>query len=199
MENYDVFMLIVLIVATLWGAYKGLAWQVASISALVVSYIAAYRFRAQVAPAMPVGAPFNLLLAMLVIFLVCNLAIWILFRLIKSFMDRLKLREFDHQTGALLGLAKGVLLCVLITLFAMTFGRENHRRTIIQSRSGYYISWLLSQSHPWIPSEVREIVLPYVENFQQQMRAAGRGDGAAPPAGDSQRVPSPGWYRSARP
>ena len=177
MENYDVFMLVILALTTLWGAYKGLAWQVASISALVVSYIAACRFRAEVAPLMPVGAPFNLLLAMLVIFLASNMAIWLIFHLVKSFIDRLKLREFDWQTGALFGLAKGILLCILITLFAMTFGSEQHRQTIVRSRAGYYISWLMSQSRPWIPREVREIVEPYVVDFQRKLDAARRADG----------------------
>ncbi len=198
MENYDVFMLIVLGLATLWGAYKGLAWQLASISAIVVSYLAAYRFRSDLAPYMPAEAPVNLLVAMLVIFLACNLGIWILFRSVKSFIDRVKLREFDHQTGALLGFAKGVLLCVLITMFAMTFGKEEHRRQIVQSRSGYYIARLLAASYPWIPREARDLLSPYVERVRQQLeqRSIDR-IGDVPGEGSSERWGWPNGVRSA--
>ncbi|GIW93133.1 MAG: hypothetical protein KatS3mg110_1174 [Pirellulaceae bacterium] len=190
MENYDVFMLIVLGLATLWGAYKGLAWQIASISALVVSYLAAYRFRSHLAPYLPGEAPANLLLAMLLIFLACNLAIWLVFRSVKNFIDRVKLREFDHQTGALLGAAKGVLLCVLITMFAMTFGKEEHRRQIVRSRSGYYIARLLAASYPWIPLEARDLLVPYVERVRRQLEQRELEESGQGPA---QRPAEPRW------
>ena len=35
-------------------------------------------------------------------------------------IDRVKLNEFDRQMGALVGFAKGVLLCIAITFFAVT-------------------------------------------------------------------------------
>lgn len=43
MEPYDILMLVVLAGATVFGAWKGMAWQLASLSSLVVSYLAALR------------------------------------------------------------------------------------------------------------------------------------------------------------
>ena len=38
----------------------------------------------------------------------------------KRTIDRLKLKEFDRQIGAIFGLAKGVLWCAVITFFTVT-------------------------------------------------------------------------------
>ena len=41
MQTYDLLMLLVLVCATIFGFWKGMAWQLASLASLVVSYIAA--------------------------------------------------------------------------------------------------------------------------------------------------------------
>ena len=46
MEIYDIVMLVVLLAATLFGAFKGFAWQLASIASIVVSYIVAHKYLA---------------------------------------------------------------------------------------------------------------------------------------------------------
>ena len=113
-------MLAVLLAATACGAWKGVAWQVASLGAIVASYVVAYRYRDAVAAWIPATAPWRVFLAMLLLYVGTSLAIWIVFRLVSRLIDRMKLKEFDRQIGALLGLAKGMVLCVIITLFAVT-------------------------------------------------------------------------------
>ncbi len=44
---------------------------------------------------------------MLVLYILTSLAIWLLFRMVSGIIDRVKLKEFDRQMGALFGLAKG--------------------------------------------------------------------------------------------
>ena len=48
---------------------------------------------------------------MFVLYLLTSLAIWIVFRFISSVIERVKLKEFDRQMGALFGLAKGHSCC----------------------------------------------------------------------------------------
>ena len=55
------------------------------------------------------------------------------FRLVSRLIDRVKLKDFDRQFGALLGLAKGSLLCMLITFFSVTLLGEQKRAAIVQS------------------------------------------------------------------
>ena len=87
-----------------------MAWQVASLGAIFASYVVAYRYRDVVAAWIPVAAPWRVFLAMLVLYVGTSLAIWVGFRVVKRLINRMKLKEFDRQIGALLGLAKGVVL-----------------------------------------------------------------------------------------
>jgi membrane protein required for colicin V production len=175
MSSYDIFMLVVLGAATAWGAYKGLAWQVASLSAIFVSYFVALRFREPVSRLLPAQEPWNRFLAMLLVYIACSLVIWMVFRFVSEIIDRVKLKEFDRQIGALLGFAKGVLLCVIITLFAVTLTGDQRRQSIVNSRSGHYISKVLAGTSRWIPPEARQVVQPHLERWNQRLQEAGQG------------------------
>lgn len=170
MEVYDIIMLVLLLGATIFGAWKGLAWQVASLSAIVASCFVTIRFQAQLASVIKVGGePWNTFLAMLILYVGTSLAIWVAFRFVSDFIDRLKLKEFDRQLGAILGFAKGVLLCVIVTLFAVTLLGESPRQNIIESYSGYYIAKLLDNAHTVIPPEVHEVLHPYIDSLDQRL------------------------------
>jgi len=169
MQPYDIIMLVVLVGATLFGAWKGLAWQVASLSSIFVSYFVAHTFREQVASVIDASPPWNKFLAMLILFIGTSLVIWIAFRFISEFIDRVKLKEFDRQIGALLGIAKGVLLCVIITLFAVTLLGDTQRQQIMASRSGYYIAVLLDRSHAVMPPEVHDVLEPYIHSLDERL------------------------------
>src|SRR5688572_3596631 len=114
-------MLLVLVAATIFGFWKGMAWQIASLASLVVSYFAALRFSTQLAPVFGDSAPLNRFVAMLAIYVGTSFIIWTSFRLIAGVIDKVRLESFDRQLGAMFGFAKGVLLCVVITFFAVTF------------------------------------------------------------------------------
>lgn len=173
MDTYDIVMLVVLAGATLFGAIKGFAWQLASLGSVVVSYFVAYRFREPLAESIRAEPPWNLFLAMLILFVGTSLVIWVGFRMISRTIDRLKLKDFDRQIGAAFGLAKGALFCILITMFAVTLLGPSTREQIVQSRSGYYIAKVLDKSDMVIPPELHEVVAPYIEKFENKLRSAG--------------------------
>lgn len=170
METYDILMIVVLVAATLFGAWKGLAWQIASLAAIVASYYVAFNFRDELAQHIHTAPPWNVFLAMLILYVGTSFAIWVVFRLVSGVIDRVKLKEFDRQIGALFGLAKGVLLCVIITLFAVTLATEQQRQAIIRSKSGYYIAILLDKSDPVLPKEVRDVLHPYIHQLDEQIQ-----------------------------
>ena len=120
MQTYDIVMLIVLASTTIFGAIKGFAWQLASVASIVASYFVAYFFRNDVAKMINADPPWNLFLAMLLLYFGSSFVIWMAFRLVSTSIDKIKLRDFDRQLGAGFGLVKGVLICLLITMFAMT-------------------------------------------------------------------------------
>ncbi|MFT5527932.1 MAG: membrane protein required for colicin V production, partial [Pirellulaceae bacterium] len=162
MQIYDIIMLTVLVGATVLGLWKGVVWQIASMASIFLSFFVAMHFREPVAKLIQAAPPWNKFLAMLALYIGCSLAIWILFRLVSDFLDRIKLKEFDRQLGAVLGLAKGVVLCVVITMFAATLLTQEQRDEVINSKSGYCAAWLLYQAHDVMPAEVHDVIHPYM-------------------------------------
>lgn len=169
MQNYDLLMLAVLGAATIFGFWKGLAWQVASLASLVVSYFAALRFADQLAPRVSQHAPFNKFAAMLIIYAVSSAGIWIVFRMVAGFIDQVKLKEFDRQMGALVGFAKGVLICIAITFFAVSLLGQEQRDQIIASRSGQYIVKFLDKADAVAPPEIQQVIGPYIDQINQRL------------------------------
>lgn len=167
MQGYDLFMIVVLVAAIVWGAWKGLAWQIASIASLAVSYLVSLNFRNQLAQYITAAPPWNMFLAMLILFLGTSLVVWVCFNFISELIEKVKLKSFDRQVGAMFGLAKGVLLCVLITLFAVTLMSEPQRQAICNSRSGYYIAVLLDRADGIMPREIHQVLDPYIREFDE--------------------------------
>jgi len=169
MVAYDLLMVAVVVLMTLYGSWKGMAWQLASLSAVFVSYLVAYRFRTPVSEMIDASHPWNIFLAMLILYIGCSLVIWLSFRFISHLIDRIKLREFDSQIGALFGCFNGVIVCVLATLFSVTLLGEKTRESIVSSRSGYYIAVLLDKSHTLMPEEIHQVLHPFIEQLDGDM------------------------------
>jgi membrane protein required for colicin V production len=169
MQTYDLLMLAVLGATTLFGFWKGMAWQIASLASLVLSYFAALRFSEQLAPTFGDHAPWNRFVAMLVIYMVTSFIIWTLFRLVSGAIDKVRLESFDRQLGAMFGLAKGVLLCVAITFFAVTLLPPAQGEAIVASQSGRYIVALLDKSHSVFPPEIHQVVDPYLNKIEERL------------------------------
>jgi membrane protein required for colicin V production len=169
MQIYDLIMITVLIAAMVFGAWKGFVWQLASLASLVVSYFVALRFSNDLAPYLSGQEPLNRFLAMLLIYVGCGLMIWILFRMLSGLIDRVKLKEFDRQMGAVTGLAKGGLLCVAITFFAVSLSGDSFRQSILESRSGCYIGHFIERLDSIMPKGMHEVVHPILERLDTEL------------------------------
>ncbi|MBN2578123.1 MAG: CvpA family protein [Pirellulales bacterium] len=165
---YDIIMLVVLVGTLLFGVWKGMAWQAASLGSLVLSAVVALQFGDSLAPYISAEAPWNRYLAMFVLYLGTSLTIWVVFRLVSKAIDRVKLKEFDRQLGALFGLAKGVLLCVVITFFAVTLS-ETARQAVLKSYSGYAIAQLTRHAGPVLPEDVRAVIGKYIDELDHKL------------------------------
>src|SRR5439155_908443 len=134
-----------------FGAWKGMAWQVASLASIVASYFSSVNFCGALAPLISAEAPWNKAVAMLILYVGSSIGIWLVFRLVAGFIDSVRLRDFDRQIGAIFGAGKGVLLCLVITFFALSLS-ETSRGMVHSSRAGYYMSQLLKESDPYLPT-----------------------------------------------
>ncbi len=206
MQAYDLIMLIVLGMATLFGAIKGFAWQVASLASILVSYFVAYRFRFDVAEMIHAKPPWNQFLAMLLLYVGTSFVIWVAFRLLSGAIDRVRLKEFDRHLGAGFGFAKGLIYCLLITMFAMSLLGPNQQAAICQSRSGYYIATALDRGVGVLPREIHDVVGPYLARLDsklkdgQQHEETTEGDGGSIWPGGFNSLPTiPGGLTEALP
>lgn len=168
MDWYDIAMLAVLGLATLMGLWKGMAWQLASLGSLVLSYFLALKFSAQLAPVFGSTAPLNRFVAMLVIYLVTSVVVWLGFRFVARFLDKIKLRDFDHQVGALFGFVKGVLLCLAVTFFALGLS-DALRDHILATKSGHYMAVFIDKAEAIMPPEIHKVLDPYLNKLEQRL------------------------------
>ncbi len=174
LEAYDIIMLLVLLAAIVFGAWKGLAWQLASLSAIFVSYFVAYQLREPVAQHVVsrfvnVSAPWDRIVAMLSLYLLASLIIWIIFGYVRTIIDRVKLQDFDRHAGAVLGGVKGVILCMIITLFAVGLLDDDQKHHVCCSYSGYFIAKLIDRIDVAMPQEVHGILHPYLEKLDAEL------------------------------
>jgi len=178
-EGYDLMMLGILAAAAVLGYFKGLVWQVAWIAGIAASGFVAVRFAGVVAPFMGQQPPWDRLLAMLALYVATSMVVWLIFRVVSGLIDAIHLSAFDHQLGLLFGLAKGALLCLVITFFAVTLA-PGFRGQILDSHSGRFVAGLIGRADEVLPPEIVELVGPFVRQFEDHLGAGG--DAAGSPA-----------------
>jgi membrane protein required for colicin V production len=198
LDGYDMVMLGVLAATAVLGYFKGMVWQLAWIAGIAASGFVALRFGTAAAPFFGQQAPWNRLIAMLALYVGTSLVVWLVFRVVSGAIDAVHLSAFDHQLGLLLGLAKGALLCVVITFFAVTLA-PGFRDQIVASRSGRIVAEVIVRADEFLPPDVAATVDPFVKQFEERLRggpgplpaaAVGNGGGFAG-AGGAAGGPSP--------
>lgn len=190
MATYDLLMLAILIGLTLYGYFKGMAWQIAYVASFVVSYFIATRFADQIAPRITfVNPPANKFVAMLLIYAVASFGVWMIFRMVRRVIDSVKMEGFDHQMGAILGFGRGVLWCVGVTFIVLTVLPlpVTQKQQVVNSKSGYYIAQLINKTDSLFPPEVHQVVGPYLDRLENEL------EGSQPPGSFQQPQGGGGW------
>ncbi len=168
MQPYDILMLVVLLVSIFFGALKGMAWQLAAMASLLLSGVVAVTFSGPLAPFFGDEEPWNRCIAMLVLYVGTSLGIWLIFRMVSGIIDRVRLKEFDRQLGAVFGATKGTLWCLIITFFAVTLS-EPARQQVLKSRSGFFAAVLIQRGEPLLPSAIPNYLGGYRRQMQEKL------------------------------
>jgi membrane protein required for colicin V production len=143
-----------------WGAWRGIIWQAASISSLVLGYAVAHQLSPQMAgyfPGEPVVARAE---AMLVIYAAVSGGIFLAAWLIRSTLRRLRFEAFDRHLGMIMGGIEGALLGLVATLFVVSLD-EPMRAPIFASPTGQIVARVLNSVGPVLPSEARDALAPF--------------------------------------
>jgi membrane protein required for colicin V production len=165
---FDLIVLAILAALTLRGIWKGMISQIVSVVSYFVCWIVATRFGGLVAPTIPVEAPWNQVLAMAVVFLITLIAIRFGAATLEKLIKDWHLQQLNTLLGGALGFAKGLLLCMIITFFAVTFS-ETSRSVVFNSVSGFRLAQLITQVGVFVPKDSYEFVHSQLAQFQNKV------------------------------
>lgn len=167
-QLFDIIALVLVAWLTIRGAMRGMITQVTSVVAIVVSWIVAAKFSPKLAPMISDEGPYNKIIAMLLLFIATSVVIWLLHGFVAGIFEKIKLKGFDRQMGALLGLAKGLLLCMILTFFLVTL-TERSKNFALNSLSGKYFARGIEKIGSIIPEDANVILKKNLEGFQESL------------------------------
>lgn len=153
-DIFDLIIVVTLVFFTLRGARNGFVGEIAGIAALVGGFWAARAWNAQIAPYLDfVSDPsLRVICACVLIFIVVMLAIGLLARLLKKVIAFSFVAWIDRLAGALLGLAKGILIWAL--LFIIIEKIVGDAQFMRDSRALPYFNAIIDHIRQWLPPDL---------------------------------------------
>lgn len=162
MTPYDVGMAVVIAGGMAWGAWKGITWQVAGIASLVLGYVVAFPFSAQLAPHLPLEPLLARGLALLVSYVAVSFGVFMVAWSIRATLRRLRFEAYDRHLGMMLGGVEGVILGLVATIVALSVA-PGSRATILVSPTGKLVERGLRAARPLVPVELSDMLNPVFE------------------------------------
>lgn len=124
MNFLDIAIIVVLILATIRGLSRGFVREAISLASLVLATLAAGRYHGLIAPHLAVymkNSTSIAALSYLLTFLAVLAGCWLVALFLRNLLKVTLLGWLDHGAGAVLGLAEGVLACLVVLLLLNTF------------------------------------------------------------------------------
>ena len=171
MNIFDLIILAILAALTLRGIWKGMISQIVSVASLFVCWIVAAQFGGLVAPTIPVEAPWNQVLAMAVVFLITYVAIQFARAALEKLIKDWHLQKLNTHLGGVLGFVKGLLICMIITFFAVMLS-ETSRTVVFNSMTGFHLVRLITGISLFVPKDSCEFVHTQLAQFQAKVDEA---------------------------
>src|SRR4051794_1035879 len=103
MTPYDAAMAGVIVAGMVWGAWKGVTWQLASIASLVLGYSVSHPLSAQLAPSFPGEPVVARALAMIAVYAGVSCGVFLTAWAVRATLRRMKFEAFDRHLGMILG------------------------------------------------------------------------------------------------
>src|SRR5262249_3197656 len=155
MTSYDAAMVGVVIAGMVWGAIRGITWQIASIASLVLGYLVAFPLSAQLAPHFPGEPAVARALALLAPYAGVSGCGVMSARVGRATLRRPRFEAFDRHLGMLLGGLEGAILGLIVTFFVVSLAPQA-RSPIFSSPSGRVVCRVLDVIEPILPGEIRD-------------------------------------------
>ena len=179
---YDLIVLAILGYFALRGAARGLLTQLASIGAIIVCLVFAESISAAFGPMVKLDPPLNNWVVMFGAYLVCSFIAFGLARVLTDWVERAKLDSFNQHLGAIFGLLKGVVLCLVMTFFLVTLSPAS-RAALSNSRSAYAAAYIMDRIHPIMPARLNEALAKYLHVYETGIPEIAETNPTSPQAG----------------
>jgi membrane protein required for colicin V production len=156
MNVVDVGLLLVLLLSTVLGLWRGLVYEVISVAGWVAAFVLAQAYAEPVAQWLPIegfSAPLRLAAGFVLVFMGAAFAAGLVAWVVKKLVDSVGLRPVDRILGGGFGLARGaVLLLALAVVLSMT--PLNQHPAWASSQGAAVLASVLHQVKPLLPGAV---------------------------------------------
>ena len=160
MTVYDAAMVGVIVAGMIWGLFRGIVWQIASIASLFLGYFGSHTISAQIVDYFPGEPVVARSLAMISGYVGISAGVFLMAWLVRASLKKMKFEAFDKHLGMLLGGVEGALLGIVVTLFVVSLA-PNTRQPIFSSPSGKIVVSVMSAVGPDLPAEARQVLKPF--------------------------------------
>ena len=161
---YDVVVLAILAFTTIRGAVKGVIWQVAAIAGVVLCLVFAESTSALAGPYVKLEPPLNNWVVMFGSYVVFSFLAFGVARLLNDWIEKQQFGEYNRHLGAILGFVKGVVICLVLTFFAVTVSADA-REMLKHSRSGKAAAIIMDRVHPLMPEKLHDALGEYIHQL----------------------------------
>src|ERR1700710_2450396 len=96
---YDAAMAGVVVAGMIWGAWRGVTWQLASIASLILGYIASHQFSPQVSSYFGSDPVIGRTLAMMAVYAAVSGGVFLVAWLFRALLRKMKFEAFDRHLG----------------------------------------------------------------------------------------------------
>jgi uncharacterized membrane protein required for colicin V production len=160
MTPYDAVMVGLVLAGMIWGAIRGMTWQVASIASLVLAYFFAHQVSAYIVPYIPGDPVVKRAGSMLGAYVLMSAGVYFIAWSVRATLKKMKFEAYDRHLGMVLGGLEGSLLGLVGTMFVVSLAPAM-REPIFSSATGRVVAHVMDSAGPALPTEVRDVVSPF--------------------------------------
>ncbi len=160
-------MVVIAIVAwaAVRGAKKGFLHQASWIVALVVCAVFGRQCCAQYADRIHAPAPLNEWICVTLLYLAASLVCFAAVRVLRAIIERVKMDEYDRHLGSILGILKGVLVCMILVA-VLAVASETTDRAVRPSMSRRATVVIMDRLMPALSDKLIRLVSPLVDELR---------------------------------
>lgn len=163
---YDAVMAGLLVAGMVWGAWKGVTWQLASLASLILGYMVSHQLSPQLASHFPGEPVVQRALAMMAVYAAVSGGVFLVAWTFRAILKRMKFEAFDRHLGMLLGGMEAMFIGIVATFFVVSLA-PSMRDSIFTSPSGKLVGNVMNAVGPILPSEAREALAPFIAEAKQ--------------------------------